>query len=57
MRRLPGRTRGQATGQGKVMLVHIVSMLAGLIKRTSPNRVYEASETYGVDAKMTGAGE
>ncbi len=39
------------------MLVHIVSMLAGLIKRTSPNRVYEASETYGVDAKMTGAGE
>ena len=54
---LVARQQVKDVGQGKVMLVHIVSMLAGLIKRTSPNRVYEASETYGVDAKMTGAGE
>ena len=31
---------------GQAILVLIVSMLVGLIRSTSPNRVYEASEEY-----------
>ena len=54
---LVAKQQAKDVGQVKLMLVHIVSMLVGLIKRTSPSRVYEASEMYGVDGKKTGAGE
>ncbi|MCC5788462.1 MAG: four helix bundle protein [Opitutales bacterium] len=35
--------------EGKAQLVRIVSMLVGLIRRTSANRVYEEQEEYGTE--------
>jgi len=35
---------------GKEILVRIVSMLVGLIRSTSPNRLHEAGEVYGTES-------
>ena len=38
---------------GKEILIRIVSMLVGLIRSTSPDRVHERREEYGMDEKKT----
>ena len=44
---LTAKKRIDRTDKGKAQLVSIVSMLVGLIRRTSPNRVFEAQGEYG----------
>jgi four helix bundle protein len=43
---LVAKKRIDSADDGKAILVRIVSMLVGLIRSTSANRVYEASEEY-----------
>ena len=43
---LVAKKRSVDIGTGKAMLVRIVSMLVGLIRSTSPNRVHEESGSY-----------
>jgi len=44
---LVAKKRIKNAGEGKVQLVRIVSMLVGLIRRTSPDRVYQEQGEYG----------
>ena len=44
---LVAKKRIDSADAGKAILVRIVSMLVGLIRSTSANRVYEASAEYG----------
>jgi four helix bundle protein len=41
------KKRIKSAEEGKVQLVRIVSMLVGLIRSTSPDRVYEEKREYG----------
>ncbi len=41
------RIKAEVAAEGKEIIVPIVSMLVGLIKRTSPDRVYEEQAMYG----------
>ncbi len=43
---LTAKNQNVDTKQGKEMLAHIVSMLVGLIKSTSPSRLHENAGTY-----------
>lgn len=42
----------EAALEGKAMLSAVVSMLVGLIKSTSPDRVFEESANYAVEEKQ-----
>ena len=44
---LVAKNRIDSAEEGKDILVRIVSMLVGLIRRTSANRVHEEQEEYG----------
>lgn len=46
---LVAKTRIDSGDSGKAILVRIVSMLVGLIRSTSPSRVYEDSADYAPD--------
>ena len=46
---LVSKKRIDSVDSGKAILVRIVSMLVGLIRSTSPSRVYEDSADYGRD--------
>ena len=46
---LVSKKRIDSADSGKAILVRIVSMLVGLIRSTSPSRVYEDSADYGRD--------
>ncbi len=41
------RIKAEEAAEGKEIIAPIVSMLVGLIKRTSPDRVYEEQALYG----------
>ena len=45
---LVAKKRMHSVDSGKAILVRIVSMLVGLIRKTSANRVYEDSANYGI---------
>jgi four helix bundle protein len=45
---LTAKKRIDCADEGKTQLVHIVSMLVGLIRSTSQSRVYEEQREYGV---------
>jgi four helix bundle protein len=47
---LMAKTRIASADQGKEILVRIVSMLVGLIRSTSTDRVHENSEPYGTES-------
>ena len=51
---LVAKKRIEKADSGKAMLVRIVSMLVGLIRSTSPNRVHEDSEEYSTRGSGTG---
>ena len=46
---LVAKKRIEEADMGKAMLVRIVSMLVGLIRSTSPSRVYENSDSYSTN--------
>ena len=46
---LVAKERLAQAGQGKEILIRIVSMLVGLIRSTSADRVHEANGAYGKD--------
>ena len=46
---LVAKNRIDSADSGKAILVRIVSMLVGLIRSTSPSRVYEDSAEYGAE--------
>jgi len=52
---LVAKKRLPQVGQGKEILVRIVSMLVGLIRSTSDSRVHEEHATYGVETPSANA--
>jgi len=46
---LAAKNQTMPTAQGKEILARIVSMLTGLIRSTSPDRVHENPEQYGMN--------
>ncbi len=54
---LAAKKRIHEADSGKAMLVRIVSMLVGLIRSTSPNRVHERSAEYSTRQAGAGGGD